>query len=83
VLNEIAQKYNCSIANVATRFVLDKPQVAGVIIGARLGIAEHREDNGKVFDVKLDEQDISSINSVTTKANDLFDVIGDCGGEYR
>jgi aryl-alcohol dehydrogenase-like predicted oxidoreductase len=83
VLNEIAQKYNCSIANVATRFVLDKPQVAGVIIGARLGIAEHREDNAKVFDVKLDEQDISSINSVTTKANDLFDVIGDCGGEYR
>jgi len=62
---------------------LDKPQVAGVIIGARLGIAEHRKDNAKVFDVKLDEQDISSINSVTTKANDLFDVIGDCGGEYR
>lgn len=83
VLNKIAQKYNCSIANVAIRFVLDKPQVAGVIIGARLGIAEHREDNAKVFDVKLDEQDISSINSVTTKANDLFDVIGDCGGEYR
>jgi aryl-alcohol dehydrogenase-like predicted oxidoreductase len=83
VLNEIAQKYNCSIANVAIRFVLDKPQVAGVIIGARLGIAEHRKDNAKVFDVKLDEQDISSINSVTTKANDLFDVIGDCGGEYR
>ena len=83
VLNGIAQKYNCSIANVATRFILDKPQVAGVIIGARLGIAEHREDNAKVFDIKLDEQDISSINSVTTKANDLFDVIGDCGGEYR
>ncbi len=83
ILNKIAQKHNCSIANIATRFVLDKPQVAGVIIGARLGIAEHREDNAQVFDVKLDEQDISSISSVTAKSNDLFDVIGDCGGEYR
>ncbi len=83
VINSIAKKHNCSIANIATRFVLDKPQVAGVIIGARLGIAEHREDNAKVFDVKLDSQDISLIDSITAKSNDLFDVIGDCGGEYR
>lgn len=82
-LNVIAKKHQCSIANVATRFVLDKPQVAGVIIGARLGIAEHREDNARVFGVKLDEKDILSINSVTAKSNDLFDVIGDCGDEYR
>ena len=82
-LNDIAEKHHCSIANVATRYVLDKPQVAGVIIGARLGIAEHRENNTQVFNVKLDSQDISSINSATVKANDLFDVIGDCGGEYR
>jgi aryl-alcohol dehydrogenase-like predicted oxidoreductase len=77
------QKYKNMIDAVATRFVLDRPQVAGVIIGARLGIAEHRDDNSKVFDVKLDEQDISSIDSVTVKSNDLFEVIGDCGGEYR
>lgn len=83
VMNDIGEKHNCSIANIATRFVLDKPQVAGVIIGTRLGIAEHREDNVKVFDVKLDSQDISLINSITTKSNDLFDAIGDCGGEYR
>lgn len=83
VINSIAEKHNCSIANIATRFVLDKPQVAGVIIGARLGIAEHREDNSKVFDVKLNSQDILLIDSITAKSNDLFDVIGDCGGEYR
>ena len=65
------------------RFILDKPQVAGVIIGARLGITNHREDNAKVFDVKLDAEDIKEINSVTDKSNDLFDSIGDCGGEYR
>ena len=83
VLNDIAKKHDCSIANVATRFVLDRPQVAGVIIGARLGIAEHRDDNVRVFDVKLDSQDISSIDNVIEKSNDLVDVIGDCGGEYR
>ena len=82
-LDKIARKHNCSIANVSTRFVLDRPQVAGVIIGARLGIANHREDNSKVFDVKLDDEDISSISRVTAKSNDLFDVIGDCGDEYR
>ena len=82
-LDKVATKHNCSIANVSTRFVLDKPQVAGVIIGARLGIANHREDNSKVFDVKLDDEDISSISYVTAKSNDLFDVIGDCGDEYR
>ncbi len=45
--------------------------------------AEHREDNARVFDVKLDPQDISLIDSITAKSNDLFDVIGDCGGKYR
>jgi len=83
VLNGIAKKHNCSIANIATRFILDKPQVAGVIIGARLGITNHREDNSRVFELKLDHDDISSISTVTSKSNDLFDVIGDCGSEYR
>ncbi|MBT8242349.1 MAG: aldo/keto reductase [Nitrosopumilus sp.] len=83
VLNEIATKHKCSIANVATSFVLNKPQVAGVIIGARLGLVNHREDNAKAFDVKLDDFDLSSINKITSKSDDLFDIIGDCGGEYR
>lgn len=83
VLNEIAIKHDASIANVATRFVLDKPMVAGVIIGTRLGISEHISGNLKTFDISLDESDHSQIKSVTSKANDLFDVIGDCGDEYR
>ena len=83
ILDNISKKHNCSIANIATRFILDKPQVAGVIIGARLGISDHREDNSKVFELKLDQDDISLISSVTSKSNDLFDTIGDCGDEYR
>ena len=82
-LNEIAIKHHSSIANVATRFILDKPAVAGVIIGARLGISENRSDNLKVFSLHLDKEDYEKINSVTSKSNDLFTVIGDCGAEYR
>jgi len=82
-LDVISKKHDCSIANVATRFILDRPAVAGVIIGARLGISEHIKDNSKAFDVKLDSDDLSSISSVTTKAKNLFEIIGDCGGEYR
>jgi aryl-alcohol dehydrogenase-like predicted oxidoreductase len=82
-LSEIAKKHDSSIANVSTKFILDKPAVAGVIIGARLGISEHRKDNARVFDLQLDSQDHSMINLITEKSNDLFDVIGDCGDEYR
>jgi len=82
-LHTISKKYDCSITNVATKFILDRPTVAGVIIGARLGISEHIKDNSKAFDVKLNSDDLSAISSVTTKANNLFEIIGDCGGEYR
>jgi aryl-alcohol dehydrogenase-like predicted oxidoreductase len=82
-LLEISKKHDCSIANVATSFILQKPAVAGVIIGARLGISEHRQDNSRVFDVRLDSEDNSMINSVTQKSKDLFEIIGDCGDEYR
>ena len=83
VLDSIAKKHKCSIANIATRFILDKPQVAGVIIGSRLGIINHREDNTKPFDIKLDQKDMSLIKTITAKSNDLFEIIGDCGDEYR
>lgn len=83
VLAEIAREKVVSIANVATRYVLDKPAVAGVILGARLGIAEHRSDNMRTFGLELGEQDIRRIDAVCVKSNDLYEIIGDCGDEYR
>ncbi|MGI0060299.1 MAG: aldo/keto reductase, partial [Nitrosotalea sp.] len=82
-LNEIAIKHDSSIANVATRYILDKPAVAGVIIGTRLGISDNRSDNLKVFSLQLDKDDDYKIKSVTSKSKDLFAIIGDCGDEYR
>jgi aryl-alcohol dehydrogenase-like predicted oxidoreductase len=82
-LKGIADRHGVGIANVATRYILDKPAVAGVIIGARLGIANHRDDNARVFGLRLDREDNGSIEDVCKKSNDLFEIIGDCGDEYR
>jgi aryl-alcohol dehydrogenase-like predicted oxidoreductase len=83
VLDKIAAKHAVEISNVAVRFMLDRPHVGGVIVGARLGISEHIAENLKTFGFSLDIDDYSQILEVTGKANDLFDVIGDCGDEYR
>jgi aryl-alcohol dehydrogenase-like predicted oxidoreductase len=82
-LNEIAQKHNVSIANVATKYILDKPAVAGVIIGVRLGMVDHINNNEQVFNFSLDKSDRDAIDSVCTRSNNLFETIGDCGDEYR
>ena len=83
VLNDIAKNHGISISNVATRYILDKPAVAGVIIGVRLGISDHKSDNSKVFSLRLTKEDLEKIKSVTSKSKDLFATIGDCGDEYR
>jgi len=82
-LKRVGQKHGVSIANVATSYILKKPQVAGVIIGARLGIVEHISDNTQVFGFILGKSDQDEIDSVCENANDLFEIIGDCGDEYR
>ena len=83
VLQQIADKHRVSIANVGVRYVLDRPAVAGVIVGARLGVAQHLTDNARVFGVKLDADDFSMIEAVLARSRDLITLIGDCGDEYR
>jgi hypothetical protein len=68
---------------VAVRYVLDKPAVAGVIAGTRLGLSEYRADNARVFALALDSEDLDRIHAVTSRSRDLFQLIGDCGDEYR
>jgi len=83
VLKQTADRHRASIANVGIRYVLDRPAVAGVIVGARLGTAQHRDDNARVFGFELDEEDLARIEPVVAKSRDLMAVIGDCGDEYR
>ncbi len=82
-LKWIADKHSASIPNIAVRYILDKPTVAGVIIGVRLGVTDHRADNARVFDFRLDKEDYDMIEAVHQKSRDLYHLIGDCGDEYR
>jgi aryl-alcohol dehydrogenase-like predicted oxidoreductase len=83
VLKAIADRHRVSIANVGVRYILDRPAVAGVIVGARLGVTEHLADNARVFSFALDDADRANIETVLGKSRDLFKSIGDCGDEYR
>ena len=79
-LANVAKRRDASIANVATRWVLQQPAVAAVIVGARLGERDHRDDNRRLFSFALDEQDLGEIDQALAKQTPLP---GDCGDEYR
>eukprot|EP01063_Lacrimia_lanifica_P000930 TRINITY_DN10453_c0_g1_i2.p1 TRINITY_DN10453_c0_g1~~TRINITY_DN10453_c0_g1_i2.p1 ORF type:complete len:516 (+),score=195.48 TRINITY_DN10453_c0_g1_i2:43-1590(+) len=76
----VAKKHNVSVSNVATRWVLEQPAVAAVLVGARLGESEHRADNAKVFSFAFDADDHAAIGAALQAAKTLP---GDCGDEYR
>ena len=78
--DRIARKHGVSIANVATRWVLEQPAVAAIIVGARLGEREHRADNLRLFSFALDEEDKAILNRAFARSER---VPGDCGDEYR
>jgi aryl-alcohol dehydrogenase-like predicted oxidoreductase len=82
-LHPIAAKRAVGIANIGVRQILDQPAVAGVIVGARLGIAQHIADNARTFDIALEDEDRAAIDRVLAKSRDLMQAIGDCGDEYR
>jgi aryl-alcohol dehydrogenase-like predicted oxidoreductase len=83
VLKQIADRHAVSIPNVAVRAILDRPAVAGVIVGARLGVSEHIADNTRVFALRLTAEDHTQLEAVLARARDLYHLIGDCGAEYR
>ena len=83
VLEGIADRHQVSIADVAIRYILDRPAVAGVIVGVRLGVADHRDDNSRVFNFSLESEDLEKLESVLGRSRDLYQIIGDCGDEYR
>jgi aryl-alcohol dehydrogenase-like predicted oxidoreductase len=82
-LQQVADKHHVSIANVAVRAILERPTVAGVIVGVRLGLGDHRAENARVFDFALDADDYQHLQAVLDKSRDLYRLLGDCGDEYR
>ena len=55
------------------------------LLGARLGVAEHRADNARVFGHRLSPEDRTDIDEVLEQTNghNLIHTLGDCGSEYR
>ena len=76
----VARRHGVSIANVASRWVLEQPAVAGVIIGARPGEREHVADNLRVFSFSLTGRDREELDGALAT---LAPIPGDCGDEYR
>ncbi len=79
-VSEVAQTHGVSLANVASRYILEQPAVGGVIIGARLGQSEHIQDTLRLFDFSLDEASYLKIKSALSNLRTLP---GDSGDEYR
>jgi aryl-alcohol dehydrogenase-like predicted oxidoreductase/enamine deaminase RidA (YjgF/YER057c/UK114 family) len=78
--SSVAGRHGVSIANVATRWVLEHDSVAAAIIGARLGESEHRSDNLRVFDFALGAEDRAMLDGAFAA---MIPIPGDCGDEYR
>ena len=64
-LRQIANRHSTDIATIASRYVLDQPGVAAVIVGARN--RAHVSANAGVCDIHLTEQDRSGLAAVIAK----------------
>ena len=88
VLSGVAEKHGVSLANVATRWVLQQPAVGAVIVGTRLGVSDHVDQNIRVFGFELDAEDMASVDRAAlggnrSKTGAVYEALGDCGHEYR
>lgn len=79
-LSSISKRTGLSIANLASRAILDQPGVGGVIVGARLGQTDHLQDNLLLAGRPLDAASTAEIESALLL---LQPIPGDCGDEYR
>jgi aryl-alcohol dehydrogenase-like predicted oxidoreductase len=64
-LSRVAEKHGSDPASVAMRYVLDRPSVAAVIVGARSAahVARHRA----VLDLRLEAEDVALVEAVADR----------------
>ena len=83
-LKAIGDAHGVSLAAVATRWVLDQPQVAGAIVGARY--ARHLPKTLEVFQFTLTEGDHAAIAAILAQATGpngpVFGLEGDRSGRH-
>ena len=85
LLAGIAREHGVSVANVATRYVLAQPGVAGAIIGVRN--SRHVASNAQVFDFELTPEEVGRIRAFVegfpTVAGEPFQQERTPGSKYR
>ncbi|WP_299830405.1 aldo/keto reductase [uncultured Roseobacter sp.] len=84
VLKSVGDKHGVSLSTVATRWVLDQPQVAAAIVGARY--ARHLPQTLEVFGFALDADDQTALDAVLRDApgpqGPVFGLERDRGGRH-
>jgi aryl-alcohol dehydrogenase-like predicted oxidoreductase len=84
VLGEVARRHDTTIGAVAIRWVLDRPHVAGVIVGARH--ARHLPATVAALNLDLDDEDRAVIARVHAShpgpAGDVYDLERLPGGRH-
>ncbi|WP_026950463.1 aldo/keto reductase [Algoriphagus mannitolivorans] len=80
VLQPIAKAHEVSISTLASHYIMTRPAVGGVIIGARLGQSQHLVENQQLFSFSLSEKEKTAIQTALSM---LAKIPGDCGDEYR
>lgn len=87
-LHRIAVSHKVEMANVATRWVLQRPEVGAVIVGTRLGVSSKLNAIVQAFTFPVSGEEVAMIEEVALgydrgKPLKLYMHIGDCGQEYR
>ena len=84
VLRTVADRHGVDIATVASRAVLDRPQVSAVIVGARN--SSHLAGNLAIMSLRLTPSDHAEIGEVLVRglrlAGDVFDLERDRTGRH-
>lgn len=62
LLKQIADAHGACVSNVATRYILQQPGVAGAIVGVRN--SRHVQDNAKLFDFELTGDELGAIRAL-------------------
>jgi aryl-alcohol dehydrogenase-like predicted oxidoreductase len=80
----IAQRHGVSIASVAVRWVLDRPQVAAAIVGATS--ARHLESTLQAVTLRMDNDDRQAIENLLARAQgpagEVYALEREAGGKH-
>lgn len=83
-LKQIADKHQTELAAIASRVMLDKPNVAAVIIGART--ARHLQKTLQIFNIEVDADDHTLLDAVlsqrTGPTGNIYALEGDKTGRH-